>query len=185
MICVSWRLQRARRLPLLQYPWVQMHSWEGGTREASLATHTPNPTPTLPWKSNSLDRKSWKRTLKKCDRELEYGSGQPVASGGSVGGKDSVCLRGRSLGVWPCSSECIDDTDWACFIWILIFIFTFWGHKGWGRYGRTERWVWWGAWCQSPRDWKKAMFKKKKCLHAPISYTKILCFKSLANSVFP
>jgi hypothetical protein len=56
------------------------------------------PSPPPPKKSNSLDRKSPKRTLKECDGEAEAQLSTMVASGGGGDGEDSVLLKGQPTG---------------------------------------------------------------------------------------
>lgn len=38
-------------------------------------------------------------------------------------GKDQFHLRGRLLRVWPCSSECIEDTKWT-FLFLLLWVWS-------------------------------------------------------------
>lgn len=49
-----------------------------------------------------------------------------MTSGGGTVGKDSVILRGMSLGVWPCSSEYMSNTNWSG---VSFFCFCTGGHK--------------------------------------------------------
>lgn len=39
-----------------------------------------------------------------------------VSGGGWGGGKTQFSLRGQSLGVWPCCSEYMGNTNWT-FLW--------------------------------------------------------------------
>lgn len=62
---------------------ISVHSWKRETWKASVTMPTLTPTP-LP-KTNSLNRKPLKGTLKKCNKNDEVSSAQLMASGGGYG----------------------------------------------------------------------------------------------------
>jgi len=111
-ICCCWRLWVRKHL--LQFSYLRVRDIEG-----LCDSFIPQPLP----KRNSPIRKLLKRVLKSI-KMIKCSSSQLMASDQDWRWwRTHFSLRGRPLGVWPCSNEYIGNTNW-----------TWWGfgevHKG-------------------------------------------------------
>lgn len=104
-------LGSAGKLPLQWYRWLQTHSW---VRAVEGFCDTPP-------KETGSRGSPLKRTLKNCAKDAEV---ELSTSDGFWGGSQEwtqLSLRNWPLGVWPCSSEHMDNTNWTFFLSFFFF----------------------------------------------------------------
>lgn len=134
-LCSPW-LWRSRKLLLLRYWWLRMHSWEAGTWKTSVSI--PLRTHPLTPKRGNLDRGHWGELLRSMMGMLMHGSPQLMASGEGSGVEGSSAWRQATRSL----TMCMDDTNFK------ILILLFWGDHMEGLGGECDQSVWWGSYIE-------------------------------------